>query len=218
MRYKSTRGGVSGQTFESVLFSTYATDGGLYVPEYIPQLSMEKLLSLKDASFQTVCAEIMHLFTDIEVSILKYMTDNAFREFNGGRDPPLPITRVQGLLFLDTSLGPTLAFKDIGQQIVGQLLTYYLSRSGKKANIVVDTSGDTGPAAIAAASKCDSTNIFCLYPKGRVSSIQELQMITVLQSNVHVYQTEGNNDDQVSYQNDIVVDIALSIMLCRVQC
>ena len=149
------------------------------------------------ASFERICAEILHLYTDLPVAMLSAMAEDAFKDFNGGEVPPLPITRVGDLLFLDASLGPTLAFKDIGQQMVGQLLSYYLGRSGRKANIVIDTSGDTGPAAIAAVSGCDAARIFCLYPKGRVSAIQELQMTTVDSANVHVYQTEGDNDDQV---------------------
>lgn len=197
MLYKSTRGAESGLTFEQVLLSTYALDSGLYVPQYVPQLSHETLCSWSSLSFQRICAEILHLYTDLPVDVLMQMTTVAFKDFNGGAEPPLPITRVQDLLFLDASLGPTLAFKDVGQQMVGQLLSYYLGRSGRKANIVIDTSGDTGPAAIAAVSRCDSARIFCLYPKGRVSDIQELQMTTVMNENVHVYQTEGDNDDQV---------------------
>jgi threonine synthase len=198
MRYKSTRGGDSGLDFESVLLSTYAQDGGLYVPEYIPQLSLELLSSLAGASLQRVVAVVLSLYTDLDVELLHDMAIRAFKDFNGGQEPPTPITRVQGLLLLDASLGPTLAFKDIGQQMVGQLLSYYLGRSGRKATIVVDTSGDTGPAAIAAVTACEAVKIFCLYPKGRCSAVQELQMITVLHDNVHVYQTEGNNDDQVT--------------------
>lgn len=195
--YKSTRGGESGVSFEQVLLSTYADDGGLYVPEYIPQLSRDALASLSGATFHQVCAHIMHLYTGLEIDLLHDMATRAFKDFNNGAQPPLPITRVQGLLLLDASLGPTLAFKDIGQQMVGQLLDYYLGRSGRKANILVDTSGDTGPAAIAAVVGCKAAKIYCLYPKGRVSAVQELQMITVLHDNVHVYRTEGNNDDQV---------------------
>lgn len=197
MRYKSTRGGETGLSFERVLLSTYAADGGLYVPEHVPQLTHETLCSWSGASFEQICAEILHLYTDLPVVVLAAMAERAFKDFNGGEAPPLPITKVGNLLFLDASLGPTLAFKDIGQQMVGQLLSYYLGRSGKKANIVIDTSGDTGPAAIAAVSHCNTARIFCLYPKGRVSAIQELQMTTVSSSNVHVYQTEGDNDDQV---------------------
>ena len=197
MLYKSTRGGQTGLKFEDILLSTYATDGGLYVPEYIPMLSHAQLCMWRDASFQSICAEILHLYTGIPVDTLNDMTKWAFKGFNGG-GVPLPISRVGNLLFLDASLGPTLSFKDIGQQMVGQLLNYYLGQSGRKANIVVETSGDTGPAAIAATASCDNVRIYCLYPKGRVSTIQELQMTTAEKDNVHVYQTEGNTDDQVA--------------------
>lgn len=195
--YKSTRGGERDVPFERVLLSTYAADGGLYVPHYIPQLTHSQLCSWSRLSFPQICAEVMHIYTGIEMSALLSMATAAFSKFNNGEDPPLPITRHGNILFLDTSLGPTLAFKDIGQQMVAQLLNYYLTRSGETANIVVETSGDTGPAAISGVQGCSNIDIYCLYPHNRVSPVQELQMITVLTDNVHVYRTEGTTDDQV---------------------
>lgn len=87
-----------------------------------------------------ICAEIMHLFTSIDLSSLNEMTTRAYANFNGGNET-LPMTEVNGVIFLDASYGPTLAFKDVGQQIVAQLMNYYLSQSNRKANIMVDTSG-----------------------------------------------------------------------------
>lgn len=197
MLYKSTRGADSGVSFEDVLLATYASDGGLYVPDYIPMISQSQLIAWKDHSFPRVCAEIMHMYTDIEVDVLFEMAERAFSKFNPMGDLPLPITALGNLWLLDTSLGPTLSFKDIGQQMVAQLLSYYLGRRGRKACIVVETSGDTGPAAIAGVRECASAEIFCLYPNNRVSPIQELQMITVHSDNVHVYRTDGTTDDQV---------------------
>jgi threonine synthase len=161
-------------------------------------ISQAQLIAWKDFSFQRICAEIMHLFTDIEVDLLLEMSDRAFCKFNPGGEVPLPITPLGNLLLLDTSLGPTLSFKDIGQQMVAQLLNYYLGRRGRKACIVVETSGDTGPAAIYGVKDCPHAEIFCLYPNNRVSPIQELQMITVQSDNVHVYRTDGTTDDQVN--------------------
>ena len=123
-----------------VLFSAYASDGGLYVPEQLPQISKEMLLSWKNHSFPQICAEILHLFTDLGVEYLNEMTERAYSSFNDGIDP-LPMTEIDGVIFLDASCGPTLAFKDIGQQMVAQLMNYYLSKKNDKATIIVETSG-----------------------------------------------------------------------------
>jgi threonine synthase len=140
--YKSTRGGESNLDFETVLFSTYAKDGGLFVPEIIPTFSHSDLYSWRDKSFPEICAIVMHMFSGIDLEELNGMTNRAYGGFNGGGQPLLmtPIGKEEErLILLDASLGPTLAFKDIGQQIVGQLLNYYVARSGKKANIMVRT-------------------------------------------------------------------------------
>eukprot|EP01035_Chromulina_nebulosa_P019368 gene19368-25235_t len=97
---------------------------------------------------------------------------------------------------LDTSLGPTMAFKDIGLQVFNQLLEYILKKQNKRANIVVETSGDTGPAAVTAVKGSSYVNIFCLYPYQRVSPMQELQMTTIQDDNVSIYRTDAS---QCSY-------------------
>jgi threonine synthase len=99
------------------------------------------LIEWRNYSFPQICAEILHLFSDIPLDQLNQMTETAYHQFNGGLTP-LPLTRIEdNLIFLDASYGPTLAFKDIGQQIVAQLLNYYLSLKGTKAKIIVETSG-----------------------------------------------------------------------------
>lgn len=148
MLYKSTRGGEQGLSFESVLFSTYAKDGGLYVPEELPQITHDMLCRWRDFSFPQICAEILYLFTDIDISTLNDMTSRAYSCFNGGNDP-LPMTKIyENIILLDASCGPTLAFKDVGQQIVAQLLSYYLAKSNRKAKIMVDTSGSSSQIGI----------------------------------------------------------------------
>jgi threonine synthase len=141
MFYKSTRGDETNLSFERVLFGTYSRGGGLYVPEQLPTITREMLIQWKQYSFPQICAEILHLFSDIPLEKLNEMTENAYRPFNGG-EVPLPMTRIEdNLIFLDASYGPTLAFKDIGQQIVAQLLNYYLSLKQTTAKIIVETSG-----------------------------------------------------------------------------
>lgn len=92
------------------------------------------------------------------------------------------------------------------QQVVAQLLNYVLGHQQRRATIVVETSGDTGPAAIAGVCGCEHVDIFCLYPNNRVSPVQELQMITVDSPNVHVYRTEGDSDEQASVLKEIFLD------------
>ena len=142
----------------------------------------------------------MELFTGLPLPELETIASEAFATFNDGLDPPLPIrshvVNVDGVHLLDTGLGPTLAFKDIGQQVVSRLLSSVLGAKGLHANVIVETSGDTGPAAIAGVAGCENVDIFVLFPHGRVSAVQELQMTTWDAPNVHVYRTEGDTDEQ----------------------
>ena len=197
VRYQSTRGGRRDVQFEEVLLSAYAPDGGLYVPQLETMPTLEALGPL-DASLTVaqVTARVIAPFTGLPASECDRICTAAFGTFSEGKEPPLPLVKVGGRTFLETGNGPTLAFKDIGQQVVAQLLNAVLGRSGEHATIVVETSGDTGPAAIEAVRQCESVTIFCLYPEGRVSAVQELQMITVDSANVHVYRTEGDTDEQ----------------------
>ena len=197
MLYKSTRGGDFGTTFEQALLSAYASDGGLFVPETLPTITTAELRSWAKLRLSEVCARVMTRFTDLPLSELEPIADSAFKTFNDGNEPPLPLDKVGDEYFLDTGLGPTLAFKDVGQQVVARLVDLYLRKRGEHANIIVETSGDTGPAAIAGVAGLKNCDIFVLYPYGRISPVQELQMITWGDtSNVHVYRTEGDTDEQ----------------------
>lgn len=209
MRYHSTRNLGHYKTFDEVLVSTYAPDGGLYVPETVPLISSADFRRMQSYTFPEVCAEILNLFSGIEIEDLRSMAAASFSQFNDGTNP-LPFTAIVGecLYLLDLSLGPTFAFKDIGQQMVGKLLNYVLGKQNKKAKIVVETSGDTGPAAIHGVRGCPNVEVFCLYPAGRVSVVQELQMVTVQDENVHVYRTQGDTDEQASVLKELFRDEA----------
>jgi threonine synthase len=198
MLYCSTRGGERGVPFSRALLTAYASDGGLFVPESIPQVPLSTLASWASLTLSEVCARVMEYYVDLPLRQLEDLTASAFKTFNGGAEPPLPLRSVDGKLLLDTGLGPTLAFKDVGQQVVARLLSVYLAREGGHANVIVETSGDTGPAAIAGVAGLASVDIFCLYPSGRVSAVQELQMVTLGfgHDNVHVFRTEGDTDEQ----------------------
>ena len=167
MLYRSTRGGETGVPFETALLSAYASDGGLYVPESLPRVSAEELQSWAPLKTSEICARVMSYFTDLDLAELEGICADAFRSFNNGEEPPLPLTKVGKAHHLDTGLGPTLAFKDIGQQVVARLLSIYLGRQGKHANIIVETTGDTGPAAIAGVAGLPSCDIFVLCASSR---------------------------------------------------
>lgn len=207
MKYHSTRDSKIKKSFEEVLVATYASDGGMYVPEKLPLLTTQQLAEWSLFSFQEICAEVVHLFTNYDKEDLNQMSYKAFSNFNNDGIDPLPMQQVGQLIFLDASLGPTLAFKDIGQQMVAQLLNYVLGKQQKKATIMIETSGDTGPAAISAVRNCPYVDIICLYPHGRVSRVQELQMTTVASENVKVYGTEGSTDEQAIVLKEIFQDV-----------
>lgn len=209
MRYKSTRSVCPEESdwrdFEQALFASYAADGGLYIPEYIPKIDLNLLL---DMTFPEICAEVIHLYCEIELRLLHNITKEAFRRFNSDYSgSPVALKHIKGnLIVLDASLGPTNAFKDIGQQVIGQLLKHFLSKSSRKGNIIVETSGDTGPAAVEGVRGLSNIQIFCLYPHNRITEMQELQMITVTDGNVHIYRTEGNTDEQASCLKELFCD------------
>jgi threonine synthase len=110
MHYKSTRGSpeCDGRTFEQVLLSSYADDGGMWIPEHIPTISKETLINWARLSFDELCAEVVSMYVDIDVKILREMTKKAFEGFNNGQYPPLPLKKFGDLYLLDASLGPTL--------------------------------------------------------------------------------------------------------------
>lgn len=214
MRYVSTRGRQAPVSFERALLNGYASDGGLFVPENLPRLSSDVLQSLVGKPFPYVVAEVLHLFIEDEVPLaeLHRMASAAFSTPERWADPSvLPLRRVGHLNILETFWGPTLAFKDVGLQMVAQLFDYFLGRRSAKATVIVETSGDTGPAALAACAGLPSVEIHCLFPGGgRVSQVQQLQMTTIDAANTHVYMTSGTTDDQAACIKLLLGDHAFS--------
>ncbi|EOD21779.1 hypothetical protein EMIHUDRAFT_450832 [Emiliania huxleyi CCMP1516] len=207
VRYQSTRGGVHGLDFSDILLSAYAPDGGLFVPEL--STMPNHIAGLHPGmTLAQVTARVLEPFTGIALADCEEICAAAFLSFNNGLEPALPLVRAGRRLLLETGAGPTLAFKDIGQQVVARLLNHVLGGRGERATIVVETSGDTGPAAIEAVRGCEAVRIFCLYPEGRVSRVQELQMVTVDSPNVFVYRTEGDTDEQAEALKRVFEDAA----------
>ena len=206
MKYCSTRGQVQGLSFSDAVMMGLADDGGLLLPEDIPTLSSDELQKISDLPYSDLAFQIISKFaTDIPAADLKNIIDRSYANF--AHSLVTPIVKQDDLYILELFHGPTLAFKDVALQFLGNLFEYFLGKSGKKMNIIGATSGDTGSAAIYGVRGKENINIFILHPKGRVSPIQELQMTTVTDENVFNLAVEGTFDDAQSIVKDIFGDL-----------
>ena len=197
MRYVSTRGDAPVLSFSDVVLAGLARDGGLYVPERWPTLSAAKIASFAGRSYADVAFEVIAPFVDGDISDndLKAMIDAAYT--GTFRHPAVtPLVQIAPNHFLlELFHGPTLAFKDVAMQLLARLMDHVLGQRGTRATIVGATSGDTGSAAIEAFKGRDNTDIFILFPHGRVSDVQRRQMTTVADGNVHCIALDGTFDD-----------------------
>jgi threonine synthase len=196
MRYVSTRGQAPVLPFEEAMLSGLARDGGLYVPETVPVLDEVEIaalagLSYEDAAFRIMRPFIGDCFSDDEFSAI---IGRAYAGFDHAARCPLVQIGPNDWV-LELHHGPTLAFKDVAMQLIGQMFEAVLSRRGKRVTIVGATSGDTGSAAIEAFRGLDTADVFILYPHGRVSEVQRRQMTTPSEANVHAIAVEGDFDD-----------------------
>lgn len=196
MKYVSTRGGSPELEFEDVLLAGLARDGGLYVPSEWPLMSERKIRALAGLSYQEVAFRVMRPFIGQSIADgdLAGMIAGAYADF--GHKAVAPLVQIgSNDWLLELFHGPTLAFKDVAMQILARLFDHVLARRGRRITVVGATSGDTGSAAIEAFRGRDTTDIFILHPKGRVSEVQRRQMTTVLDENVHNIAIEGSFDD-----------------------
>ncbi|MGN7292016.1 threonine synthase [Rhizobium sp. SAFR-030] len=194
--YISTRGDAPALGFRDALMAGLASDGGLYLPREWPTLSKKDIRGLRGKSYQEVAFEILSRFVDGEIpdAALKGMIDEAYATF---RHPAVvPLVQVGANDFvLELFHGTTLAFKDVAMQLLARLMDYVLAERGAHATIVGATSGDTGGAAIDAFAGRERTDVFILFPQGKVSPVQQRQMTTSGQANVHALALKGNFDD-----------------------
>jgi len=195
MQYVSTRGGVEPIDFSGAVMMGLGTDGGLVLPERVPKLDPSVLRDLSGLSFRELAVEVMTPFVAdaIPRSDLVDLVDRSYATFS--HPEVTPLVRVGDQLILELFHGPTAAFKDVALQFLGNVFEYLLERDGGRLNILGATSGDTGSAAIAGVRGKDRIQIFILHPAGRVSQIQERQMTTVMDENVHNIAIRGTFDD-----------------------
>lgn len=192
MQYISTRGQVTPVRFSDAVMTGLAADGGLLVPEQIPDVRA-KLADWSSLSYHELAFEILQMYTDLPDEDLKGLISRSYAVF---RHPEVtPTVKVDGLYILELFHGPTLAFKDVALQFLGNVFEYLLDKSGSNVNILTATSGDTGSAAIHGALGRRGIRVFVLYPRGRVSPVQELQMTSVLDDNIHNLAIDGDFDD-----------------------
>lgn len=196
MKYISTRGACPPQNFEQVLLTGLAPDGGLFVPERLPQVSLNEIRSWKDLDYADLALHIITPFIgdEIEAAALRHIIEDSYREFDHPQVAPLS-KLADNEWILELYHGPTLAFKDFALQVLGRLLDYVLIRNDQRVVILGATSGDTGSAALEGCRHSERVDIFILHPHRRVSDVQRRQMTTVAGDNVFNLAVTGNFDD-----------------------
>ena len=194
MKYISTRGGIAALDFSQAVMMGLARDGGLLLPETLPEVGENTIKAWKNLPYQALALEVLSLFTgDFPRFDLDDLIERAYGTF---RHPQVtPIRRCGDFYILELFHGPTLAFKDVALQLLGNLFEYELAKSGGFMNIIGATSGDTGSAAIYGVRGKKGMNIFILHPHGRTSPLQALQMTTVTDANVFNLALRGTFDD-----------------------
>ncbi|MDH7500083.1 MAG: threonine synthase [candidate division NC10 bacterium] len=194
MKYISTRGGIEPIDFRKAVMMGLASDGGLLLPEKIPALSRETLKSWQKLSYQDLAFRILSLYADdLPSNVLRDLIDFSYASFSHAEITP--VIRKGEVFLLELFHGPTLAFKDLALQFLGNLFEYLLRQRNQKMNILGATSGDTGSAAIYGVKGRANIHIFILHPHQKVSRIQELQMTTVPDANVFNIAIQGTFDD-----------------------
>jgi threonine synthase len=196
VQYVSTRGQAPALGFLDAMLAGLARDGGLYTPAAIPRVEPDAIRALGGLSYSAAAARLVAPFVEDELTRgeLEAMAEDAYQGFRNAAKAPL-VQIDDNLFLLELFHGPTLAFKDFAMQWLGRLMNLALARRDRRAVIVGATSGDTGAAAIEAFGGGERTDVFILYPHGRVSDVQRRQMTTVEKPGVHAIAIEGTFDD-----------------------
>ncbi|PID34356.1 MAG: threonine synthase [Thiotrichales bacterium] len=204
MKYISTRGQSPAQSFSEILLGGLAPDGGLYLPETYPQFDDADLSRLRGMNYRDLAFEILSRFaTDIPPADLRNIVDRTYtaevycntRPSEDAEDITPLHTLEESLHLLCLSNGPTIAFKDMAMQLLGNLFEYVLARAGRGINILGATSGDTGSAAEYAMRGKQGVNVFMLSPHEKMSRFQTAQMFSLQDENIHNIAVRGVFDD-----------------------
>ena len=197
MKYISTRGATGRKTFGEVLLMGLAPDGGLMLPEHYPQIDRAALDKWRGLAYADLAFEIMRLFaTDIPEGDLRAIINRTYTAEAFGNAEITPVrTLSDGLKIQALSNGPTLAFKDMAMQFLGNAFEYVLKREGQTLNIVGATSGDTGSAAEYALRGKEGIHVFMMSPEGKMSAFQRAQMYSLQDENIHNIAVDGMFDD-----------------------
>lgn len=205
MQYRSTRGGISGLSFKDAVIMGLADDGGLLVPHSFPDVTAE-LDRWDELDYVGLAFEVMSRFIDdIPADDLRALIGKSYETFSD--DKVTPLNPLGDFYILELFHGPTLAFKDVALQFLGNMFEYILTERGAQVNILGATSGDTGSAAIAGVRGKDNINIYVMFPEGKTSPVQELQMTTILDDNVHNIAIDGSFDDCQQLMKEIFSDL-----------
>ncbi|MDD2728572.1 threonine synthase [Malikia sp.] len=201
MRYLSTRGHAERKRFCEILLEGLAPDGGLYLPESYPQVDGAMLDAwrkiLREQGYAALAFEVLSLYIDdIPADDLRALCAKTYTEAVFGTKEIVPLRQLEdGVLIEALSNGPTLAFKDMAMQLLGNLFEYELGRRGEQLNILGATSGDTGSAAEYAMRGKQGVRVFMTSPNGRMSPFQQAQMFSLLDANIHNIAIDGVFDD-----------------------
>ncbi|MEH7073338.1 threonine synthase [Neobacillus drentensis] len=210
MNFVSTRGKVNNIGFIETVLMGLANDGGLLVPEKIPQIPAEKLEALSKLTYQELAFEIFSYFVEGEIpeNELKELIEKSYSTF---RHPEVtPVKKVKDNMFvLELFHGPTFAFKDIALQFLGNLYSYVSKKTGETIHILGATSGDTGASAIEGVRGKEGIRICILHPHGKVSKVQELQMTTIDDQSVLNLAIKGTFDDGQRIIKELFADVDL---------
>ena len=210
MNYVSTRGGMDPQAFSDILLEGLAPDGGLAVPQAYPSVSADTLEQWRGLSYDQLALEILSLFvSDIARDDLARLTKAAYDPslYVGEQMVPLKPLNEQ-LSLVGLSQGPTLAFKDMAMQFLGQAFEFVLQQRNATINILGATSGDTGSAAEYALKGKKGVNVFMLSPQGRMSAFQRAQMYSLQDANIHNLAIKGVFDDCQDIVKGVAGDLA----------
>jgi threonine synthase len=207
MRYVSTRGEAPALGFSDTVLAGLARDGGLYIPDSWPEFSLAEIRAMRGLAYPDLAIRLLTPFLGGEIpeAVFAKIVREAYATFRHEAICPLVQTG-SNVFVLELFHGPTLAFKDVAMQLLARLMDHVLAERGQHATIGAATSGDTGGAAIDAFAGRDRTDMFVLFPHGRVSPVQQRQMTTSTAANVHALAIEGNFDDCQNLVKDMFND------------